>query len=314
MRRDRHRTRSSGIPSNVMLRLSSGIVLLLILGLIYSRARDPRTWRWLAEDEGAPAARTQLTPPPDEVVVPGPTDLDEADDPEVQTLFAAIGEKAELAPEEMPAYWRSMCWARAQTFEQLQERAEQRVPYTRFFDEPEKYRARPIRLRLHIKKIESYEAPTNPAGVKTVYEVWGTTDESRTYFYVVVCPELPAGMPTGSDINEEGVFVGYFLKVMPYQAAIKRLAAPLLIGRLRGLPRPAPAPAPALPAWLWIAGVITLLGVAAWGWRQFAQAPARRRLPASRTADDDAAQWFEQAAAESPAEPGRPPTETPDVG
>lgn len=308
MPRERHRVRyparSSSMPGNVMLRLTSAMVALLILGMIYTRARDPRTWRWLADEGGAPpvaaipAPQSPATVPttPAETVVPGPTDLDELDSPQVQKQFAAIGDKAELDTADMPAYWRLMKWARAQTFEELHARAAQKVPYTHFFDSPDEYRGRPVRLRLHIRRILSYDAPENSAGVETVHEVWGTTDESQTFLYAAVCPEIPPDMPTGTDVAEEGVFVGYFLKVMPYQGAMKRLAAPLLVGRLRSVPRPVVVPVAKLPPWVWLGCAAVLLGAAAIGWRLFAHAPPRRRVHAAGGDDDDAADWFGQTA------------------
>lgn len=293
------------MPGSVMMRLCSAIIALMILGMIYNRARDARTWRWLAEEEGAAKAGVLLQVPaplaltPAEEIVASPTDLEEFDSPEVQTQFAAIGEKSELAPEEMPLYWRFMKWTRAQPFDALQSRAAGDVLYRRFFEEPEKHRGKLVRLRLHIKQIVSYDAPENSAGVKTVYEISGTTDDSRTYYYIVVCPELPPGMQTGTDINEEGIFVGYFHKVMPYDAAIKRLAAPLLIGRLRGVPRVAAPPSPELPAWAWIAGLLVILAAGVWGWKLFANPRPRRKVQTAGVGDE-ATDWF-SATSESPA-------------
>jgi hypothetical protein len=309
------------MPGNVMLRLSSAIVALMILGMIYSRARDPRTWRWMAPEDDVPpvaaipaqAGPNAAPPAPTETVVEGPTDLDELNSPEVQTQFAAIGEKSELALEEMPAYWRLMKWSRAQTFDELQTRAARDVLYIRFFEEPEKYRGVPVRLRLHIKQIISWDAPENSAGVKTVYEVSGATEDSDTFYYIVVCPELPAGMRTGTKLDEEGVFVGYFLKVMPYQAAVKRLAAPLMIGRLRAVPRVAAPPAPSLPPWVWMASAVVVLAAAAWGWKQFAHAPPRRKVQTADVGDEETNDWFSQPLGDGasnenpPSGPGAPP-------
>jgi hypothetical protein len=227
--------------------------------------------------------------------------------------FEAIGEKSELALEEMPAYWRLMKWTRAQTFDELQTRAAGDVLYTQFFEEPQKYRGVPVRLRLHVKQIVAWDAPVNSAGVKTVYEVSGVTDDSGSYYYIVVCSELPAGMRPGTKLDEEGVFVGYFLKVMPYQASIKRLAAPLMIGRLRAVPRVAAPPAPSLPAWVWIAGAAVVLVAAAWGWRQFAHAPPRRKVQTADVGDEETNEWFGQSAgdggsnANPPSGSGSPP-------
>lgn len=309
--RERRRYRSnSSMPGGVMLRLSSAIVALLILGMIYSRAREPRTWRWMAPEGDMPPvaaipaqAGPQTPAAPAETVVEGPTDLDEANSPDVQTQFAAIGDKSELAAEDMPAYWRLMRWTRAQTFDELQERAEKNVVYTQFLTgDPNAQRGKPFRLRVHIKRIIALtgkEVPQNSAGVDRLYEVWGTTDDSKTYLYSIICPELPAGMQPGNEVSEEGVFVGYFLKAMPYEAAIKRLAAPVMIGRLRGLPRVAAPPPPNVPAWVWIAGAAGLLAAAAWGWKQFAHAPPRRKVQTAGIGEEDLTDWFGQQSGEA---------------
>lgn len=300
------------MPGSVMLRLSSAIVALLILGMIYTRARDPRTWRWMAaEDDALPVAAIPAQSGPDaapaETVIPGPTDLEEFDSPEVQTQFAAIDDRSALAPEDMPAYWRLMRWSRAQTFDDLQQRAKRDVLYTQFFEQPEQFRGRPVRLRLHIKQIVAWDAPENSAGVKTVYEISGTTDDTPTYFYIAICSELPAGMRPGTGLNEEGVFVGYFLKVMPYKASVKGLAAPIVIGRLRAVPRVAGPPAPNWPAWVWIGGAAVILAAAAWGWKQFAHAPPRRKVQTAEVGDEDATEWFGQQTGDTPA-----PADSPD--
>ncbi|MFO1095299.1 MAG: hypothetical protein U0992_18645 [Planctomycetaceae bacterium] len=310
MSRRRDRSRSTAMPAGVTMRLGSAIVALLILGMIYSRARDPRTWRWLAPEDGAPPVAAipaqagqgapPVTPPvaPVEVVVPGPTDLDEADSQEVQTQFSALGDKSALAKEDMPAYWRVMRWTRAQTFDELLARADQNVLYTQFLTgDPNNQRGKPFRLRLHIAMIVELtgkDVPENSAGVDKLYEVWGRTDDSSTFLYSIICPELPPGMRIGKDIHEEGVFVGYFLKVMPYQAAVKGLAAPIMIGRLRAVPRPPAPPAPQLPPWVWITGAVGLLAAAAWGWRQFAHAPPRRKVQTAGVGEEDAVDWFGQ--------------------
>ncbi|MBL8849330.1 MAG: hypothetical protein JNG89_06580 [Planctomycetaceae bacterium] len=299
MSRDRRRARSrpTGMPGGTMMRLGSALIALMIIGMMYTRARDPRTWRWLADRDGqagVAAAATPAAPPvaqPPEEIVPNPTDVNEYSSPDVQTEFAAIGEKSPLAVEEMPLYWRLMKWARAQSFEELQSRTARDVLYTRFFQEPEEYRGKPVQLRLHIKQIVDWAAPENPAGVKTIYEVSGTTDNSRTFYFIVVCPELPPGMKTGTDLNEEGLFVGYFHKVMPYDGAVKKLAAPLLIGRLRNVPRVAAPPVPEIPTWVWMAVLGVIIVAAVWGWRQFANPPPRRKVHTAGVGDE-AADWF----------------------
>ena len=141
-----------------------------------------------------------------------------------------------LAPEEMPAYWRLMKWTRAETFAAMDHRAARDVPRLGLLEQPERYRGHLLRLRLHILRILDWEAPKNSADVKRVYEAWGWTDQSNS-LYVCAFTELPAGMKTGESQHEEGVFVGYFLKDLGYQALKRNHAAPLLVGRLQARSR-----------------------------------------------------------------------------
>lgn len=264
------------------MKLSSLLVMLLVLGAIYARARDPQTWRWLAQDDSAdlagneaPAERTEEKPAPrpptrakrEEAIVAGPTELDPAEQEAAAAQFAAVSDKAPLTHSEMPAYWRLMRWARAQSFDDLSRRARRDVPFAQLFEQPEKYRGRPLRLRLHVKRILEYEAPQNSAGVERVYEAWGWTDESKSYPYVVLFTELPAGMRVGADVSEEGVFVGYFLKTMSYVAFEKSRAAPLVLGRFRDIERSAPpAPRWATNGVLWVAGGVVAALTALFVW------------------------------------------------
>jgi hypothetical protein len=115
------------------------------------------------------------------------------------------------------------------------------VLFTQLWEQPDQYRGERLQLRLHIKRALSHEAPANPADVKRVYEAWGWTEESRSFPYLVVFSELPPQMTLGPDIQEEAVFVGYFLKLMSYQAYDAPRAAPLLVGQLQRLEDPAHA-------------------------------------------------------------------------
>ncbi|MSR56375.1 MAG: hypothetical protein EXS05_01720 [Planctomycetaceae bacterium] len=267
MSRSLRRSSRGAFGSRSSTKLSSMVVMLIILGLIYTRARDPQTWRWLASDAAAeaeplprpasvavPTGRPTRSKPV-EAVVPEATDVDPEEEAAALGQFAAISDKAPLTHSEMPAYWRLMRWARAQSFDELSRRARRDVSFAQLWEQPEKYRGQPLRLRLHVKRILEYEAPKNSAKVERVYEAWGWTDESKSYPYVVVFSELPPGMHVGDDVQEEGIFVGYFLKTMSYTAFDKGRAAPLVVGRMRAVERSiAPAPRWASSTALWIAG------------------------------------------------------------
>jgi hypothetical protein len=317
--RRRRRSRRTGFgpfgtnPTSALMRMGS---LLIVVGLIYSWARQPQSWRWLetasdaasvdvpdsasamvqvAPADSAQNAAPTADPATADTVAPAATDLDKTEWDKAQNLFQALSDRTVLAPEEMPAYWRCMKWSRAQTFAEMEHRAAPSVAYTRFFEQPDKYRGRLVRLRLHIKRILDWDAHENSAGVKHVYEAWGWTEQSNA-LYLTVFSELPAGMKMGEDLHEEGLFVGYFLKDLGYQAFNRNRSAPLLIGRIHRVAGAAPAPFVARSDWNWlwaIAVLFVLVGFST-AWLRFRRT---RRAPVAVSSPTDEAEieeWFKR--------------------
>jgi hypothetical protein len=324
MRRRRGRNRTFGSfasnPTSALLRMGT---LLIVLALIYSWASKPQSWRWLesesgasAEDRGFEGALAQVGPASGddktatrdgaaegETVVTAPTDVDKTEWEKSAKLFEALSDKTVLAPEEMPAYWRCMKWARAQTFAGMERRAARDVAYTRLFEEPEKYRGRLLRLRLHILRILDWDAHENSAGVKHVYEAWGWTDQSIR-LYVCVFSELPAEMKLGEQ-HQEGVFVGYFLKDLGYQAFSHNRAAPLLVGRMRRVASAAPAPLVARSDWSWlwmIAVVFIAIGFSA-AWLRLRRGRHATVAAPSPTDEAEMEEWFRSEGPHESADP-----------
>ena len=219
------------------LRVVSGIFAILVLGMLYQRLKDPALWNGFVSDQRPVAKMVPKVAPSDgsenEKLVPHPDDRDENEVAAVQQLFEFVTDRSPLKSREMDAYWRLMDWSRAQPFAELEQRAKDDIPFTQFWEQPERYRGKAIRLRLHVRRVIEYDAPENPAGITKVCEAWGWTDESRSFPYVVVFPEPPQGMPIGTDVRSEIVFAGYFLKMMTYTAFDHARATPLLVGRVR---------------------------------------------------------------------------------
>jgi len=308
-------------PTSALLRMGT---LLIVLGLIYSWASKPQSWKWLESDSGKPAAsddrgwegalaqagpatektRTGSGSSDIEFVVPAATDLDKAEWEKSAKLFEAVSDKTVLAPEEMSAYWRCMKWARAQTFAEMDRRAARNVAYQRLIEEPDKYRGRLLRLRLHILRILDWDAHENSAGVKHVYEAWGWTDQSNA-LYVAVFSELPAEMKLGDGQQQEGVFVGYFLKNLGYQAFNRNRIAPLLVGRMQRVASAAPAPLVARADWNWlwvIAIVFVAIGFSAAWLRLRRVRPASAAAP-TPTHEAEMEEWFRSEGSQDPADP-----------
>lgn len=253
-------------------RLLSGVFAVAVLWMLYGRLKDPATWRVLFDmKDDVPVAAEQVPvlqqAPAAEVVVPGPNDLDEAEVAAAQEMFQLVTDKSPLAPREMHAYWRLLTWSRTMPLAELQRRALQDVAYTELWEQPERFRGKPIMLRLHVRRVRKYDAPSNPQELSHMYEAWGWTDESRSYPFVVVFSECPEGLPVGTDVRAEVVVVGYFLKVMKYTAFDSARGAPLLVGRVQLAPtRAVPAqsgPDPSFVLWLVFAGSV-VVGIAIW--------------------------------------------------
>src|SRR5262245_44667552 len=207
-------------------RLASMILMLALVGVIYARAKEPATWRWLAPDNArvemaaAGGAKIPASDREHETIVPGPTDEDPEEWAAARMQFEAITDKTpDIDRVEMPAYWRCLKWARAQSFDEMDRRAAKDVEYVRVLREPEKYRGKLIRISMRVMRALAWDAKENPAGVKQTTEAWGPDDSSRTYLYVGVTGDWPAELTTGESVNEQAEFVGYFLKLMMYKGA-----------------------------------------------------------------------------------------------
>ena len=128
-----------------------------------------------------------------EIVVPGLADDDPLEMEKAQQEFEAIEDGESLREEDMFAYWRLMRWARSRSFAELDDRANRDVPWVKLCDirsnfaEARRHRGELIHLRLHIRRIVEWDQDkANSAGVKTVYEIWGTTNESLSQIYAAL--------------------------------------------------------------------------------------------------------------------------------
>src|SRR6185369_13950418 len=253
MSRTTQRARDSFYRSGGALRLSSVVMLFIVVAMLMIRAADPANWVWLtgqphinddrelqlvAADNAGAAAPEEVTP--------GLTDTDPAELSAAKEQFQAVTDHTlALGREEMPAYWRLFNWAEHQSLDDLSRRADRSAVLNQFLQSPDEQRGKLFKLKLNVRRILSYDAPANSAGISKVYEIWGWTTESKAWLYLVLTAHLPPEMPVGADVNESVTFAGYFLKDQGYHAAgaapqDKPLAAPLLIGRIAWNPPPIP--------------------------------------------------------------------------
>jgi hypothetical protein len=226
---------------------------LTVLALLYQRVKEPQFWRWMTNESRAdggsataddtPSAVQSKSPRPEprEQIVSGPNETDPDELAKLRSNLKAVQDRQPLQPHEMSAYWRLLGWSRTHPFVELEQLARRDVPYSHLWEEPDLYRGQPIRLKLHVRQVLEYEAKENPLGLKKVYELRGWTDNSLSFPFIVVVPEKPPGIPVGTDVEGDIVFVGYFLKWMGYRAFDTKKNAPLLLGRAKPMARSAGA-------------------------------------------------------------------------
>lgn len=223
-----------------LLRLSSAIFLLGIVGLMYVQSKKASSWRTIASEQESPDQATTEPKPSGsssdhwrELVVPHPGHNDPEEIDALREEKQAIGDQTPLAAEEMPAYWRMLKWAYAVPGEELKKQARTDLMFTHLFQSPNKYRGALVNVKLRVRRVLHHEAPQNSANVTDVYEAWGPSQDSQTYPYCVVFVDVPPGVPVSPSVEFDARFVGFFYKKLAYEDAMgNQRSAPLLIGRM----------------------------------------------------------------------------------
>ena len=296
-----------------LLRLSSAIFLLGIVGLLYLQAKKSSSWRTIATEMGSeePAALVNPDTPWQELVVPHPGHTDSEEIDALKEELQAVSDMTPVAPEEMPAYWRLVKWAYAVPGEELRKQARSDLLFTHLFQAPNKNRGALVNVKLRVRRLMHHEATENSANVQHVYEAWGPTEESQTFPYCVAFVDVPPGVKIEANPFFDGRFVGFFLKKLPYEDSSGTMrTAPLLIGRMihdeeaksRNLPKPELSVT-------WIVGVVAgLVGLVVliqwWAGMQ----PASARVPPVDDATVDSFLGDLESGKPVPLPPDRPET------
>ena len=86
------------------------------------------------------------------------------------------------------------------------------------FRAPAAYHGQPVTFRGHVRRIISFSAGENAHRFQQLHEVWLYAGESQQNPVVIICSELPPGIPTGPDQLVDFVSVtGYFFKRYGYE-------------------------------------------------------------------------------------------------
>ncbi|HLQ43598.1 MAG TPA: hypothetical protein VK137_02625, partial [Planctomycetaceae bacterium] len=106
---------------------------------------------------------------------------------------------------------------------------------------PDVYHGKLVTFRGHVLRLVSFPAGENAHGLQQLHEAWLYVGEAQQNPVVVVCSELPQGIPTGSDILVDSVSAtGYFFKRYGYEdrTGQPRFAPLILAQRLEWTPPP----------------------------------------------------------------------------
>ncbi len=281
------------------MRVMTMIMMLGVLFLLIRRSGDPNTWTWLVAEvptnqirnapermeKGPAAANKPVDANSSQTTTPAPggaTDQDSEEKEALQEELQAVADGAlSIQPEEMPAYNRLLQWVENQSLAEMQKRARKDAVFNQFYQAPDKYRGQLFALKLNVRRILKYTHNN-----RTLYEVWGWTNESKSWLYVGVVIDLPKGMPIGPEVYEKATLVGYFFKTQGYKEAGAKprdiaLQAPLFVGRL--IWHPVEKPSAQGSDWQWgliLLAVFLIYIIIRWGlllWKP------RRRLQTTST-------------------------------
>lgn len=195
---------------------------------------------------------------------------DLAIDGQTRDLLSVVTDNSlRMAKREMPAYWELVRKTANSSFNELDEVSNSRTKFNDFYNEPAKHRGELVTLDIVVRRVTKYDAEAeNSAGIKSVYEIWGSTDQSQAWLYVFITNALPEGFDEETLLRKKTSFAGYFLKLLAYQPGsaspnAKPLLAPLLVGRFKDIQQATPTTKSDPPWWsTWeVTSIIVLLTV-----------------------------------------------------
>lgn len=160
--------------------------------------------------------------------------------------------------------------------------------YADMLKNPQAYRGRLVPLRGHVRRVEEMPLVDGDVDLGVAFQAYLFTEDSRTHPYIIVCREVPPGMPRGGDVLEEVAVTGYFFKLYAYDAQDAVRVAPLLIAQqIEWFPRQEAAPVLS-PFWGSLVAAVALLILVAFLWRITAKDRRIRQERLRKMADDAA--------------------------
>ncbi len=250
-------------------------------------------------------------------------DGDLAIDEQTKDLLSLVTDSTlRISKREMPAYWELVRKTAKPSFSEIYRSANSKTKFNDFYSQPSVHRGELVSLDIVVRRVTRFDAEDrNPAGVKSVYEIWGATNQAHAWLYVFITDRLPEGVDEKTLLQKKVSFAGYFLKLLAYHPGAappnsKPLLAPLLIGRLQ---YNNPLSSPAIEdnqtwwkQWGTIATILLAAGFVAGRVYLNAKQVKRRRSDKQKLTSDFHSSSIEidreQPASECPQDPGVDPT------
>ncbi len=306
--------RTSWFPAGYRMRLVAMLGALALIGATIYNLRNQARAGGVPVAKAAQVHQAAVAENRDkqrwtETIIEGPADESPIEQEEIKKFFDVVTDRQPIGDTDMPAYWRLLKWSRSRSFNELEQRADRDVPIAKLWNEPEKHRGELIRLKIRVRQIVKWDdIPENSSGAKATYDLSGGTEESRGNPYVVVCSELPPEIKVATKTDQEVIFVGYFLKILKYEAFASNRGAPVLIGRVRAIPSTAHIAADrsaGLISMLIVGGAVIVLVIILVAVYRVTRQPRRRALKPGPPAlsNDNIENWLENVPAADPIQP-----------
>lgn len=233
-------SKPSSKPSSFAGGSSRGVwKLLLLLGLVMVMIRQldrPEAGAMLGRVLGIDnqPADGVASPTADAATFQPATVEGERDDaprtPPLDSNWNAVQDNAMFSLREQPAWFQLFERVQQVTPAELAQEAVN-VVYAQMVNQPDAYRAAPVRVRGRVLRESVKRAPTNELGIESYHQLWLAPAGGGDRPFLIYSLELPADFPRGDNIAADVTVEGLFFKnyTFPYEGGMG--LAPVVVTR-----------------------------------------------------------------------------------
>ncbi|MCG6155862.1 hypothetical protein [Rubinisphaera margarita] len=134
-----------------------------------------------------------------------------------------------LRADESDSYYRVLAHVTRLDEDLLSRSARSDVLHVNLMHEPERYRGELVQLKGTARRIVPLDATENQYGIRKLYEIWITTDDSGSEPWRIVAKSIDERLPVGENVNAPIKAIGYFFKQYSYASQGGMHIAPLIL-------------------------------------------------------------------------------------